>query len=344
MFLIIGIWGSRERKIRASYLFFIYTLAGSLLMLLSIISIYVLKGTTNYLYLININFDNFSQKIYWLTFFTSFAVKIPMLPFHIWLPEAHVEAPTAGSVLLAGILLKLGSYGFLRFSLPLFPVATIYFTPLIYTMSIIAIIYTSLTAIRQTDMKRVIAYASVAHMNVILLGLFSYNIQGIEGSILQMLSHGLVSSALFICIGILYDRYHTRLIYYYSGLVHKMPIFTSFFLLYILANIALPGTSSFVGEFLIFLGIFQQNTFITFLGATSMVLGGIYSLWLFNRISFGNIQKNYLNIFYDLNLREIFVNIILSFNILLMGIYPNLFLDYMHLSVYNLILNFTDKL
>jgi len=338
MFLLIGVWGSRERKIRASFLFFLYTLTGSVLMLLSILSIFNNYGTTDYQTLLQINFNPFYQKIYWLAFFASFAVKVPMLPFHIWLPEAHVEAPTAGSVILAGILLKLGSYGLLRFSIPLFPVATIYFTPLVFTLSIIAIIYTSLTAIRQTDMKRVIAYASVAHMNLILLGMFSLTIEGIEGSILQMLSHGLVSSALFLCIGVLYDRYHSRLISYYSGLVHRMPIFISIFLLYIMANIALPGTSSFVGELLIFIGTFQYNTTITFFGATGMILGGAYSLWLYNRIAFGNLQTMSLKIFYDLTYKEIVIHLPLIISILYMGIYPNIFLNTMHASVINLLI------
>ena len=340
MFLLIGIWGSRERKIRASFLFFIYTLTGSVLMLLAILSIYYNTGTTDYQTLLKIDIDPFYQKIYWLAFFASFAVKVPMLPFHIWLPEAHVEAPTAGSVILAGILLKLGSYGLLRFSMPLFPLATIYFTPLVYTMSIIAIVYTSLTAIRQTDIKRVIAYASVAHMNLILLGMFSLTVEGIEGSILQMLSHGLVSSALFLCVGVLYDRYHTRLISYYSGLAHRMPIFVSIFLLYIMANIALPGTSSFVGELLIFVGTYQSNTTITFFGATGMVLGGAYSLWLYNRIAFGNLQTTSLKLFFDMTYKEIFIHIPLIISILLMGVYPNIFLNVMHSSVVNLLIPF----
>jgi len=337
MFLIIGIWGSRERKIRASYLFFLYTLIGSLLMLIAILHILMTYGTTNYQILLTITFDKFHEKLYWLAFFSSFAVKVPMMPFHIWLPEAHVEAPTAGSVILAGILLKLGSYGLLRFSLPLFPTATVYFTPLVYTMSAIAVVYASLTAIRQTDIKRIVAYASVAHMNLILIGMFSLNIQGIEGSILQMLSHGLVSSALFLCIGVLYDRYHTRLISYYGGLAQRMPLFAIVFLFYILSNIALPGTSSFVGELLILLGIFQHNTIIAFLGATGMILGGMYSLYLYNRIVFGNIQNNFLKVFYDMSSREIIIHVPLIIGILVMGVYPKIFLDPMHTSVVNLI-------
>ena len=240
MFIIIGVWGSRERRIRAAYMFFLYTLLGSVLMLLAILYIYYQAGTTDYQILLTTTFDPEVQKLLWLAFFASFAVKVPMLPVHIWLPEAHVEAPTAGSVILAGILLKLGSYGFLRFSLPLFPYASVYFTPFIYSFACIAVIYTSLTAIRQTDLKRIIAYASVAHMNLVLIGMFVYNLQGLEGSILQQLSHGLVSGALFLCVGVIYDRHHTRLVKYYSGLAHTMPIYIAIFMFFSMANIALP--------------------------------------------------------------------------------------------------------
>lgn len=337
MFLIIGIWGSRERKIKASYYFFIYTLTGSLFMFIAIIHIYLTTGTTLYIYLYNYNFDIFYQKLYWLAFFFSFAVKVPILPFHIWLPEAHVEAPTAGSVILAGILLKLGSYGLIRFSLPLFPKATIFFTPLVLIFCLISIIYASLTAIRQTDLKRIIAYASVAHMNMIIIGLFSITVEGIEGSLLQMLSHSIVSSALFLCIGILYDRYHSRYIAYYSGLAHTMPLYSLFFLFYIFANISIPGTSSFVGELLILVGIFEENTIIAALAGTSMVLGGAYSLLLYNRICYGNIQSNFLNNYYDITYREFLIHIILIVITLIMGIYPKIFLSCMHETVYRLV-------
>jgi proton-translocating NADH-quinone oxidoreductase chain M len=337
MFIIIGVWGSRERRIRAAYMFFLYTLLGSVLMLLAILYIYYQAGTTDYQILLTTTFDPEVQKLLWLAFFASFAVKVPMLPVHIWLPEAHVEAPTAGSVILAGILLKLGSYGFLRFSLPLFPYASVYFTPLIYSFACIAVIYTSLTAIRQTDLKRIIAYASVAHMNLVLIGMFVYNLQGLEGSILQQLSHGLVSGALFLCVGVIYDRHHTRLVKYYSGLAHTMPIYIAIFMFFSMANIALPGTSSFVGEFLILAGAFQTNTTVCVLSATGMILGGGYSLWLFNRVAFGNIKVQYMKAFSDVDKREFGTLLPLIVLTLVMGIYPEIFLDPMHMSCGNLL-------
>ena len=278
MYLIIGIWGSRERKIRAAYFFFLYTLLGSVLMLLSILYIYYQVGTTDYEVLLTFSFSELEQKIMWCSFFASFATKVPMLPVHLWLPEAHVEAPTAGSVILAGVLLKLGTYGFIRFSFPLFPNACFYFAPFVYAMSVAGIIYTSFTAIRQTDFKRIIAYTSVAHMNLVMVGMFSFNIIGLEGAILQSLSHGFVASALFLIIGVVYDRHHTRMVKYYGGLVHTMPLYTFIFLFFTMANIGLPGTGSFVGEFLIFAGSFKTNTSATFISATGMVIGGCYSL------------------------------------------------------------------
>lgn len=338
MFIIIGVWGSRERRIRAAYMFFLYTLLGSVLMLLAILYIYYQAGTTDYQILLTTTFDPEVQKLLWLAFFASFAVKVPMLPVHIWLPEAHVEAPTAGSVILAGILLKLGSYGFLRFSLPLFPYASVYFTPFIYSFACIAVIYTSLTAIRQTDLKRIIAYASVAHMNLVLIGMFVYNLQGLEGSILQQLSHGLVSGALFLCVGVIYDRHHTRLVKYYSGLAHTMPIYIAIFMFFSMANIALPGTSSFVGEFLILAGAFQTNTTVCVLSATGMILGGGYSLWLFNRVAFGNIKVQYMKAFSDVDKREFATLSPLLVLTLVMGIYPEIFLDPMHVSCNNLLM------
>jgi proton-translocating NADH-quinone oxidoreductase chain M len=254
-----------------------------------------------------------------------------MIPVHIWLPEAHVEAPTTGSVILAGILLKMGSYGFIRFSIPLFPYATLYFTPLVYMIGVISIVYTSLTAIRQTDLKRIIAYASIAHMNLIMLGLFSLNIQGVEGSLIQMISHGVVSSALFLCVGIVYDRHHTRLLKYYGGLVIIMPVFISIFLLFIFANAALPGTCNFVGELLLFTGIFQDNIFVTILAATGIVLSGAYSLWLFNRIAYGNLKTQYIKGFSDLSKREFYVLLPLIFLTIFLGLYPEVLFNKIHL-------------
>ena len=337
MFIIIGVWGSRQRKIQAAYQFFLYTLLGSVFMLLAILFIWFQTGTTDLQILLTTEFSELRQILLWLAFFASFAVKVPMVPVHIWLPEAHVEAPTAGSVILAGILLKLGTYGFLRFSIPMFPEATLYFTPFIYTLSVIAILYTSLTTIRQVDLKKIIAYSSVAHMNFVTIGMFSLNLQGIEGSILLMLSHGLVSSALFLCVGALYDRHKTRLVKYYSGLASTMPIFAVLFLFFTLANMSLPGTSSFVGEFLILVGVFERNTLIATLAALGMILGAAYSLWIYNRVVFGVWKPHYINKLADLNRREVFTFIPFVFGVLWMGIYPEPFLECMHASVLNLL-------
>ena len=337
MYLIVGVWGSRERKILAAYYFFLYTLLGSVVMLISIIYILNQVGTTDYETLLTFSFSELEQKFLWFSFFLSFASKVPMVPVHLWLPEAHVEAPTAGSVILAGVLLKLGTYGFIRFSLPLFPQASFYFTPLVYTISAIGIIYTSFTAIRQTDFKRIIAYTSIAHMNLVMLGIFSFNSIGLEGAIFQSLSHGFVASALFIVISIVYDRYRTRLVQYYGGLASVMPIYILIFLVFTMANIGLPGTSSFVGEFLILTGSFKVNTSITFLGATSMVIGGGYALWLFNRIAYGNLKIQYTSKFLDLNLRECLTFLPLLLGTLITGIYPDIFLTSIHMSVNNLV-------
>lgn len=337
MYLIVGIWGSRERKIRAAYFFFLYTLLGSVLMLLSILYIYYQAGSTDYEILLTFAFSKIEQKFLWFSFFSSFATKVPMVPVHLWLPEAHVEAPTAGSVILAGVLLKLGTYGFLRFSFPLFPEASFYFAPIVYFLAVVGIVYTSFTAIRQTDFKRIIAYTSVAHMNLVMVGLFSFNTIGLEGAILQSLSHGFVASALFAIIGVVYERHHTRMVKYYGGLVHVMPLYTFIFLFFTMSNIGLPGTGSFVGEFLILAGSFKTNTSATFISATSMIIGGCYSLWLFNRISYGNLKIQYLKDYIDINKREMFIFLPLIFGTLLIGLYPEFFLNSMHMSVNMLI-------
>ena len=262
-----------------------------------------------------------------------------MVPVHLWLPEAHVEAPTAGSVILAGVLLKLGTYGLIRFCFPLFPDACFYFTPFVYSLAAVGVVYTSFTAIRQTDFKRIIAYTSVAHMNLVMVGLFSFNVIGLEGAILQSLSHGLVASALFLIIGVVYDRHHTRMVQYYGGLVHTMPIYIFIFLFFTMANIGLPGTSSFVGEFLILLGSFKTNIFITAISATSMIVGGCYSLWVFNRIAYGNLKTQYFTHYLDVNKREFLLFFPLMLGTLVMGIYPDIFLSPIHFSV-NMLVEF----
>jgi proton-translocating NADH-quinone oxidoreductase chain M len=330
MFLIIGIWGSRERRIKASYFFFIYTLLGSLVMLLGILLILFETGTTNFLTLTSYKFSFDRQLLLWLMFFVSFSVKLPIVPFHIWLPEAHVEAPTVGSVILAGVLLKLGVYGLVRFSFVLFPYANIYFTPFVYMISIISILYSSLTTIRQIDLKRIVAYSSVAHMNFGLLGLFSNTIQGLSGGLFMSISHGFVASALFLCIGVLYDRHHTRLLKYYSGLTLVMPIFSFIFLFFSLSNLGLPGTSSFVGELLILLGSFTQNWLVSFLGTSGIFFGSLYSIWLYNRICFGNLKIQYNSIYIDISKREFCIFFPFIFMVLLLGLVPSFFLDYLY--------------
>lgn len=337
MFFIIGIWGSRDRKVLASYYFFLYTLLGSVVMLLAILYIYDQVGTTDYEILLATQFSLKAQKILWLAFFLAFASKVPMIPVHLWLPEAHVEAPTAGSVILAGVLLKLGTYGFIRYSLPLFPKASFFFAPLVYTIAAVSIVYTSLTAIRQTDFKRIIAYTSIAHMNLVILGIFSFTTIGIEGAILQSISHGFVASALFLIIGVVYDRYHTRIVQYYGGLATVMPLYATVFLFFTLANISFPGTSSFVGELLILMGSFKVSSTVTFLGATGIVIGAAYSLWLYNRIAFGNLKIQYTKIFSDLTLKEIVVFFPLIICTIAVGIYPNFILSYTHMSVNTLV-------
>lgn len=330
MFLLIGFFGSRERKIWANFMLVFYTIAGSLAMLLCIFYIFGITRTYNIEYLLNFTFSEEEQYFLWLGFFLSFSSKIPIFPLHIWLPEAHVEAPTVGSVILAGILLKLGVYGLIRFNLCFFPAASLFFTPLIYCLCAIGVVYASLAAIRQIDLKRIIAYSSIAHMNLIVIGIFSFNLLGLEGAILQSISHGFVSSALFFLIGILYSRYHTRSLYYYSGLVHTMPLYSFFFLFFTMANIALPGTSSFIGEFLILMGSFISNYFLTFFIVCCVVLGGSYSLWLSNKIIYGNIKYIYLVSFSDLNLREFFILSSLMFFVVFFGFFPFFLFEYLH--------------
>jgi proton-translocating NADH-quinone oxidoreductase chain M len=337
MYLIIGIWGSRERKILANYYFFLYTLFGSLLLLVAIIYIFDQIGTADYTVLLVFSFSKLEQLILWFLLFISFSSKIPMLPLHLWLPEAHVEAPTAGSIILAGILLKLGVYGFIRFSLTLLPIASLYFAPLIYSLATIGIIYGSLTAIRQSDLKKIIAYTSIAHMNLVILGIFSYNTVGFQGAIYQSLNHGFVSSGLFILIGSIYDRYRTRVIHYYGGLTSTMPLFTLFFLLFNIANIGFPGTGSFLGELLIFIGLFRINTILTLFSALSLVISAVYTLWLFNRISFGNLKVQYLVNFIDLSGRECITICPLILGSILSGLYSNILLTSVNYNISYLI-------
>lgn len=338
MMIIIGVWGSRSRKIGAAYQFFLYTLLGSVFFLIGILSLYLDTGTTDINILLTTHFSFHRQTLLWLSFFASFAVKVPMIPVHTWLPEAHVEAPTAGSVILAGVLLKLGGYGFLRFSLPMFPEASIYFTPLVYVLSVVAIIYISLTTLRMIDLKKIIAYSSVAHMAFVTLGIFTLNLQAIEGSILLMLSHGVVSSALFMCVGVLYDRHKTRVIKYYGGLVQVMPLFMTIFLIFTLANLSLPTTGGFIGEFSVITGLFQTSKLMAALASIGMVLGAAYSIWLWNRVACGNLKVRYIKAFTDINKRELLMFLPLIFVTFLLGIYPELILDSLHMSVKNICL------
>ncbi len=336
MFLIIGVWGG-PRRIYAAFKFFLYTLAGSVLMLIAVLTLYVVVGKTDIPALMQAKIDPSLQYWLWLAFFASFAVKVPMWPVHTWLPDAHVEAPTAGSVILAGVLLKMGAYGFLRFSLPMLPEASLFFQPLIFTLSAVAIIYTSLVALAQEDMKKLIAYSSVAHMGFVTIGIFTVNLQGIEGALFQMLSHGIISSALFLCVGVLYDRIHSRDIASYGGLVHRMPAYALVFMVFTLGALGLPGTSGFIGEFLSLLAAYQVNRLLAVLASTGMVLGAVYMLWLYRRVMLGLLEKEELKSILDLNRREVAVFAPLVVLVLWMGIYPEYFLGFMHASAENLV-------
>ena len=348
MFLIIGIWGG-ERRVYSAFKFFLYTLLGSVLMLVAIISIYWMTGTTDVMYLYSIGIEAKYQNLLWLAFFSSFAVKTPMWPVHTWLPDAHVEAPTAGSVLLAAILLKMAGYGFIRFSVGLFPIASEYFVPLIYFLSLVAIIYTSFVALMQEDMKKLIAYSSVAHMGFVTLGIFTFTQQGIEGSIFQMISHGLVSAALFFSVGVIYERMHTRLINSYGGLVSIMPKYAIVLMVFTLGAVGLPGTSGFIGEFLILMGAFKKSFLVATIASFGVILAAAYMLWLYKRVIFGKIINQEIKKLSDLNKSEILILSILAFVIILFGFYPEPLLNTTNVSVKDFIemyynnINFTKN-
>jgi NADH-quinone oxidoreductase subunit M len=341
MFLIIGVWGG-PRRVYASFKFFLYTLLGSVLMLLAIMAMYWQAGTTDIPALMKYSFPHSMQTWMWLAFFASFAVKMPMWPVHTWLPDAHVEAPTAGSVILAAILLKMGGYGFLRFSLPMFPHASMDLAPLIFTLSVVAIIYTSLVALVQEDMKKLIAYSSVAHMGFVTMGIFALTTQGVAGGIFQMISHGLVSAALFLCVGVVYDRMHTREIAAYGGLVNNMPVYAVVFMLFTMANVGLPGTSGFVGEFLALIGTFKANIPVATLATIGVILSACYALWLYRKVVFGALTKPQLMGLRDMSPREIFVFLPLVVLTILFGVYPKPVLDMSAASVAQLLENYNQ--
>ncbi|QPC44813.1 NADH-quinone oxidoreductase subunit M [Kaustia mangrovi] len=343
MFLIIGVWGG-PRRVYASFKFFLYTLLGSVLMLLAILAMYWNAGTTDIPTLLNHQFPAEMQTWLWLAFFASFAVKMPMWPVHTWLPDAHVEAPTAGSVILAAILLKMGGYGFLRFSIPMFPMASEMFAPFVFTLSVVAIVYTSLVALMQEDMKKLIAYSSVAHMGFVTMGLFTLTTQGVEGGLFQMVSHGLVSGALFLCVGVIYDRMHTREIAAYGGLVNRMPLYAFTFMVFTMANVGLPGTSGFIGEVLTLTGAFQVNSWVALFATTGIILSAGYALWLYRRIIFGALEKESLKSITDMNWREAAVLIPLIVLTVGFGVYPAPILDVFSVSVDNLISNYQASL
>ena len=339
MFLIIGVWGG-PRRVYSAFKFFLFTLLGSVLMLVAIIAIYWITGTTDVTQIYEIKIPKEYQNLLWLAFFSSFAVKMPMWPVHTWLPDAHVEAPTAGSVILAAILLKMAGYGFLRFSLPMFPLASEFFTPLIFTLSIIAIIYTSLVALMQEDMKKLIAYSSVAHMGYVTLGIFTFTKQGVEGSVFQMISHGLISAALFLCVGVVYDRLHSRMISTYGGLVNYLPKYSFLFLVFALAGLGLPGTSGFLGEFLVLTGTFQKNYLVAMLATFGVVLGAAYMLWLTKRVIFGVTKNDQIKNLKDVNKSEMIMLGILAVLVIFFGFYPVPLMETLNVSVDNLINNY----
>jgi NADH-quinone oxidoreductase subunit M len=343
MFLIIGIWGGK-RRIQAAYKFFFYTFTGSVLMLLAIMAMYRQAGTLDIRQLLAFHFPSEVQKWLWIAFFASFAIKLPMWPFHRWLPEAHVEAPTAGSVMLAAILLKLGGYGFVRFSLPMVPEASAAFGNFVFVLSVGAIILTSLVALVQTDMKKLIAYSSVAHMGFVTMGIFAMNAQGVQGGIFQMLSHGIVSGALFLCVGVVYDRLHTREIAAYGGLVNRMPIYAAVFLVFTLANVGLPGTSGFIGEFLTLIGTFRINTWVAFFATTGVILSAAYALWLYRRVIFGVLDKESLKSMLDLSRREIAILVPLVVLTIFFGFYPAPIMNVTAAAVDNLVSNYQAAL
>ena len=332
MYLLIGIWGG-PRRVYAAIKFFLYTLAGSVLMLLALLAIWYQTGTTDIVTLLKTSIPVSMQTWLFIAFFASFAVKVPMWPVHTWLPDAHVEAPTAGSVILAGVLLKMGAYGFLRFSVPMLPIATAHMAPFIYTLSVVAVVYTSLVALAQTDMKKLIAYSSVAHMGVVTIGIFTVNVQGVSGALFQMLSHGVVSAALFLCVGVVYDRIHSREILRYGGLADRMPIYAFTFMLFSMASCGLPGTAGFVGEFLVLVGAFKVNFWLAFLGSLGMILGAAYMLYLYRRVIFGKITRDDLRGILDLSSREIAVFAPLVILTLWMGVYPSSFTGFFDAAV-----------
>jgi NADH-quinone oxidoreductase subunit M len=332
MYLIIGIWGGKNR-VYAAYKFFLYTLLGSVLMLIAVIAMLLVAKTSSIPELAQFHFDPKLQTWLWLAFFASFAVKMPMWPVHTWLPDAHVEAPTAGSVILAGVLLKMGGYGFLRFSLPMFPDASVKFAPLVFVLSVIAIIYASLVAWRQTDIKKLIAYSSVAHMGFVTMGIFALNAQGVQGAMFQMLSHGVISGALFLCVGVIYDRMHTREIAFYGGLAAKMPIYATIFLLFTMGNVGLPGTSGFVGEILTMAGAFQADSRVALFAATGVIFSAVYALTLYKRVMYGEVTNPKLATITDMGLREVVIFAPLVVATLVLGVYPALILDATDASV-----------